>query len=276
MLAAACLSRAVGAAPPAAPPRVASFGICADQMVLLMARRDRIASVSADAAGPLSVFADRARGLPTNRGGAEDVLASGATVLVTSSPLDRQSAAALAKFGVRVVDVPPADDWPDIETMTRTVAAAIGEPGRGRAVIADMRRRLAILRPRTPRSTWPTVVYYRPDGGGAGRGTFVDASLAAAGLRNLQAEDGPAGWSGMPVERTVMRPPDVFAVSYFDTNRNGLAVLRRNPVLWGAARRRPVIDVPGRYWNCGSPLLVDAVAALARASARYRHARRAP
>ena len=78
----------------------------------------------------------------------------------------------------------------------------------------------------------------------------------------------------MPVERTVMAQPDFFAVSYFDSLQNGLTALKRNPVLWGAARHRPVIDVPGKYWNCGSPLLVDAVEKLAAAKAVYLRSRR--
>ena len=151
------------------PPRVVSFGLCADQMVLMLARRERIASVSRDATGSLSVFADRARGLPTNRGTAEEVLASGATLLVTSNAVDRRSAEALAKFGVKVVEMPFANDFAEVETMTRTIASAMGEGARGDEIIADMHRRLARVRPRTPRSTWPTVVYYRPDGGGGGR-----------------------------------------------------------------------------------------------------------
>lgn len=253
------------AAPPA--PRVASFGLCADQMVLMLARRDQIASVSTEATGPLSALAARARGLPRNRGSAEEVLASGATVFLTSDIVDKRSAAALAKFGVKVVAVPFANSWPEVEQMTRTIADALGNPTAGARLIADMRRRLAAVRPATPRSSWPGVVYYRPDGGGGGAGTFIDASLEAAGFRNLQAERGPPGWAGMPVERVVLHQPDLFAVSYFDTSNNALSVLRRNPVLWGAARRRPVVNIPGKYWNCGSPLLVDAVEALARARA---------
>lgn len=258
----------------APPPRVASFGLCADQMVLLLADRAQIASVSSEALGPLSQFVARARGLPVNRGAAEEILASGADVLLTSSAMDRRSAQALAKFGVRMVEVPFANSWSEVEAMTRLTAGHIGQRARGEAVIADIRRRLAVAAPKESRSAWPTVVYYRPDGGGAGAGTFVDASLAAAGWNNLQVAWGPPLWSGVPVERVVKTPPDAFAVSYFDTNRNASSILRRNPVLWGKARTRPVLNVPGKYWNCGSPLLVDAVEMLVAERAKLLSGRR--
>ena len=63
-----------------------------------------------------------------------------------------------------------ANGWREIETMTRSVARAIGRAAQGEAAIADMRRRLAKAKPAEPRAAWPTAIYYRPDGGGAGSG----------------------------------------------------------------------------------------------------------
>ena len=245
-------------------PRIASFGLCADQILLMLADPDQIVSVSDQATGPLSVYRDRARAFPVNRGSAEEVIASGATLLLHSDAMNKRSADALASFGIKTISVPFANSWAEVDAMTRLIARAIDREARGEAVIADMHRRLARLRPAEPLAQWPTVIYYRPDGGGAGTGTFVDESLRAAGFRNLQAEWGPPLWSGVPVEQIVRQPPDLFAVSYFDTNNNASSVLRRNPVLWGHARTRPVLNVPGKYWNCGSPLLIDAVELLAR------------
>ncbi|WP_324741144.1 ABC transporter substrate-binding protein [Tsuneonella sp. CC-YZS046] len=244
-------------------PRAASFGLCADQMLLMLGDRAQIASVSAQATGPLSFYAGRARGFPANRGAAEEIIASGAKLLLVSDAMDQRSAEALARFGVKVVQVPLANEWAEVEQMTREIAQALGQRPRGEAVIADMRARLTRARAAAPRSDWPTVIYYRPDGGGAGAGTFVDISLTAAGFRNLQREWGPPLWEGVPVERVVLDPPDMFAVSYFDTSTRASATLRRNPVLWGKARTRPVLNVHGKYWNCGSPLLVEAVEQLA-------------
>ncbi|MDB5725949.1 MAG: transporter substrate-binding protein [Novosphingobium sp.] len=262
------------AIPASAKVRVASMGLCADQMAIMLADRGQIASVSAEATGPLSQLAAQARGLPINRGSAEELIASRADVLLTSTTVNKQTQDALRKFGVRVFDLPFANSWAEVEAMTRQAAAELGQRVRGEAVIADMRRRLARAAPKEPRSAWPTVVYYRPDMGGAGAGTFVDVSLTAAGWNNLQATWGPPLWSGVPVERVVLTPPDAFAVSYFDTNRNGGSVLRRNPVLWGSARTRPVLNVPGRFWNCGSPLLVEAVELLAAERAKLLARRR--
>ena len=247
----------------AAPVRVASYGLCADQMVLMLAPREQIAAVSPQATGPLSHYAARARGIPATRGSAEEILASGARLLVTSDMMDKRTMAALDRFGIAVLPLPFANDWAEITAMTRDVAEALGRPERGEAVIADMRATLAAARPSEPRGHWPSIIYYRPDGGGAGGGTFVDAALQAAGYRNLQAEWGPPGWGGVPLERVIGAPPSAFAVSYFDGAAPSSTVLRRNPLLWGKAQHRPILSVPGKYWNCGSPLLAEAVKWLA-------------
>jgi iron complex transport system substrate-binding protein len=252
-------------------PKAASFGLCADQMLMMLADPRQIASLSAQATGPLSAYASKAKAYPTNRGSAEEVIASGAKLLLQSDAVSQQSAAALRSFGVKVVQIPLANSWAEVDAVVRDIARELGQVARGEALIANMHQRLAAIRPPEPISHWPRIIYYRPDGGGAGSGTFVDISLNAAGFRNVQAEWGPPLWSGIPAERVVRQPPDAFAVSYFDTSNNGSSVLRRNPVLWGQARSRPVIIVAGKYWNCGSPLLVDAVELLAKERQKLMH-----
>ena len=259
---AAVLMTAAVAPATAAAPRVASYGLCADQMALMLADRAQIAAVSDQATSPLSHYADRAKGLPVTRGAAEEIIASGAQVFLTSDNLNPYTAKALAQTNITVLTLPLANSWAEVADLTRTVASALEQLRRGDAILADMHQRLARLAQETS-SARPRVVYYRPDSGGAGRGTFVDIAIEAAGFANLQREIGIDGWRGVPLEQVVLSPPDAFIVSYFDTNRRNANFLRRNPVLWGTARQRPTIDVPGKYWNCGAPLLVLAAETMA-------------
>lgn len=256
------LITAAAAPATAAAPRVASYGLCADQMALMLADRAQIAAVSDQATSPLSHYADRAKGLPVTRGSAEEIIASGAQVFLTSDNLNPYTAKALAQTNITVLTLPLANSWADVEDLTRSVARTLQQSRRGEAILADMHRRLERLARDKP-ATLPRVVYYRPDGGGAGRGTFVDIAIEAAGFANMQREIGIDGWRGVPLEKVVLSPPDAFITSYFDTNRRNANFLRRNPVLWGTARQRPTIDVPGKYWNCGTPLLVLAAETMA-------------
>lgn len=260
----AAMLMAIAVAPATAvPPRVASYGLCADQMALMLADRSQIAAVSDQATSPLSHYADRARGLPVTRGSAEEIIASGAQVFLTSDRINPWTTKALAQTNITVINLPLVNSWAEVEDLTRSVADALHQTRRGEAILADMHRRLEQLAREKP-APLPRVVYYRPDGGGAGRGTFVDIAIEAAGFANMQRALGVDGWRGVPIETVVLNPPDAFITSYFGTNRRNANFLRRNPVLWGTARLRPTIDVPGKYWNCGTPLLVLAAETMAR------------
>lgn len=255
----------LAAGPAAAGPRAASTTLCGDQYLLALADRSQIASVSWMAIGPHSFHADRAAGLPQNRGAIEQLVAAGADLLVTGPGTDPQTRRALARFGIDAVEIDMAPDFDGIAANLRRVATALGEPARGEAAVAAMQARLAALAP-PPDAPRPRIVYYRPDGGGAGLGTIVDAALSAAGYANLQAERGMRGWGGLPAEALALDPPDGFVISYFDTGAQSVRRrLGRNPILQAAFGAKPVVAVPGDRWACAHPMVVEAVAALVAA-----------
>lgn len=260
---AALLAGAAAAEPRA--PRAASTTVCADQYLLALADRDRIASLSWMAPGPYSYLAAEAEGLPLNRGGLEELVAAGADLVILSGGADARTRRALAAFGIEAVVIEHATDFEGVAENLRIVAEAIGRPERGAALAAEMAARLAAAAP-PPGAPRPRVVYYRPDGGGAGAGTFVDAVLIAAGYVNMQAEKGQTGWTGLPAEFLAVDPPDGFVVSFFDSTEASVqSRLQRNPILERAFRARPVLDVPGPQWACPHPYAVTAVETLAAA-----------
>ncbi|NBC95101.1 MAG: ABC transporter substrate-binding protein [Deinococcus-Thermus bacterium] len=242
------------------PPRAASTTLCGDQYLLTLAEPAQIVSLSWQATGPLSHYAERARGYPTNRGSAEEV--------ILSHGVDPQTRRVLDAFEITHVEVESVPGFDGVARNVRRVAAALGRPAAGEAAIAAMRARLDALRGEA-RGPDPLVAYFRPDGGGAAADTFVDAALRAAGYRNLQRELGQRGWSRLPAEALVRHPPDGFVVSFFDTTAASVSTrLRRNPILDAAMARGTVIAVPGRFWLCAHPLLVDAAELLARERTR--------
>lgn len=272
-----CLALALGASATLADghPRAASTTLCADEYLLALAERERIASVSWMATGDYAFDPEAAAGLPANRGSVEELIAADAELVVLTRGADPQTARVLDAFGIEAVELPVANDFDAIAENVMTLARALGREIRGEHVVDAMRARLEALAP-APDALRPRVVYYRPGGGGAGAGTFVDAVLTAAGYVNVQAERGDTGWGGLPAEALALDPPDGIVVSYFDADRASVAsVLGRNPLLDDLAASRPVITVPGAYWSCAHPRLVEAVALLA-AAREERFARSAP
>ena len=243
-------------------PRVASTALCADQFVMGLAAPEQIVSVSWQADGPLSLFADRYRGWPMNRGEAEELLYLEADIVVTPAWQARDTREMLERFGVAVIEIPLVNSFADIRALTRRVATAIGRPEAGRQAVADLDASLAAAADLVGAGR-PVAADYRPGGGSAGIGTFVDATLQAAGLRNLKAEVGAAGWGRLSLETVLTHRPDLFVTSFFDTAHQGrMTGFSRHPMLVELMNGSPLAPVPGRAWVCGGWFIHEAVDAL--------------
>ncbi|HVI53412.1 MAG TPA: ABC transporter substrate-binding protein [Candidatus Sulfotelmatobacter sp.] len=249
-----------------AEDRVASLNLCSDQAVMALLPRQRIVGLSRWAADPhLSAVAVQAQGIPTLSASAESVLLSNATTVVTGTYGDGKTLALLQKLGVRVIRVPAADSFPEVMTALRAAANDLGDPARGEALTVELQGRIDRLAAQSPEHR-PLAAYYRPDGGTAGRGTSVDTAMTAAGYRNLAAELGKQGWTGLDLETLLLHPPEVIITSFFDGRpwslHNGFA---HHPVFRAALDRTRIVDIPGRLWSCGGWPLVDAAETLATA-----------
>lgn len=241
-------------------PRVASVNICGDQFLMMLADPSQIASLSWQSSSDLSFFAADAAAFLQNRGTAEELLDQDIDVLVLADYGDQQLKKIMTRFGVQIVELPLSEEFSEVEETVRRVAGAIGRTEQGGALIDGMEERLSRVARETAVASRPRGLYFRSDGGGAGLRTFVHTAMETAGFRNLQAELGDEGWRTLPFEHVVMSPPDVFVTSFFDSPYASVrSAFRYHPVFWHLAKDKPLIQVPGKYWPCASPLLVNAV-----------------
>ncbi|MEM1139245.1 MAG: ABC transporter substrate-binding protein [Pseudomonadota bacterium] len=261
------MSKPVAASDDGALPRVASGSLCADQYILALADREQIVSLTWQAEGALSAFADRAAGIPINYGAAEEFIASETDLVVVNQWGATELRRVLGRFNIAIVELPLVEDFATIQATVSQVAHAIGQSARGESIIADMQSRLAVVdRLREEQPIAPRAVYFRPDGGGAGEGTFVNTAMVRAGFVNVSSHYGTAGWGRVPLEQLVLNPPDVIVTSFFDTAYDSLARRFGTHSLYRQlAEDVPVIAVPGKLWPCSVPMIAEATELLARA-----------
>jgi iron complex transport system substrate-binding protein len=170
----------------ARPLRVMSVNLCTDQLLLQLLPPERIASVSWLARDPGSSTTTReAAAVAVNHGLAEEVLAQRPDLVVASSFGTPTLRAMLHRLGYPLVEIDDASDVAGIRRATRTLAAAVGEPARGEALIAAMDAKFAALA-RDPGSPIRIAAWDR-SGVSAPRGTLHDAVLSATGARNVGA-----------------------------------------------------------------------------------------
>jgi iron complex transport system substrate-binding protein len=242
-----------------APQRIVSIDSCADQLLLTLAPRERIAALSHLATRPdLSNLWREARGILKVRGSAEEVLALAPDLVLAGAYRGRHTVELLRRFGVPVVTLARAKDFADVRGLIERVAEAIGEEARGEAALAAMDRELARLASTPPR----TGAYYRQGGYTSGSGTLTDAVMEAATMVNVAVAAGLEGSGYLPLERLLVQRPQWLITSDYkrDVPTLGSRALR-HPALRDLAGGELVL--PGRLTSCGGGWNIEAVRRLA-------------
>lgn len=241
-----------------------SLDYCADQFVLKLADRDQIAGVSPDAGKDFSFMRAEAAGLPVVRSTAEDVLAQRPDLVVRSYGGGPGVEHLMARAAVPVAQLGYAGDFDGVRANVRDMAAALGHPARGEALIAEMDARLAAVagQARSGRA----ALYLTPAGVTTGAGSLVHVLLEAAGLENFEQQP---GWRPIPLERLAREQPDLIAFARFGAagHQSDAWSAARHPIAQRQLAERPVAAVDGAWTACGGWFLAEAVETLAAAGA---------
>ena len=228
------------------PLRVASLNLCADEYLLLLARPERVVSVSylsQDAQeSPLWRTARRYRG---NRGSLEDVLTQRPDLVLTMGGGGRAGALLAGRLHIRSIDLPNPSDLAGVAANLRTVAAALGTPRRALPWIA----RLKALERRSP-STEVDAVWVS-GGGQSLSGTGLGAEwLRLAGYRQRSLPGGR-----LSLEMMLTSPPKVLIRSNYRSGQ--MSAGERwldNPIIRRSPSRKVITE--GRVWTCMGPLML--------------------
>lgn len=243
-----------------AAPRVMSLDQCADQYVLALAPREVIVGLSPRVDASDSYLRGQSLGLPRRRASSEAVLAARPQVVVRFWGGDGRLAADLTRRGVRVVRINEASDFDGVRADVRRVAAALGEPARGEALIAHMD---AQLRAAAGAGREREALYLTPSGFTAGPGTLIDAMLRAAGYRNAAKRP---GYEPVSMERLIQHPPGALALGFFSPDDVAAQQwgVGRHRLLRQLAQGHVVARLPASVLGCPAWFAGDAVEALGK------------
>lgn len=247
-----------GAPALAVPKRVASLNLCSDELALLLAAPGQLVSVSRLGADVHeTALARRAQGLAVNRGRVTDVVGLSPDLVITSGG-DPNAAATAKRLGLAVLELPQPETLADVRANVRTVAAALGRPQAGEAVIGRMDTALAGLVQATP----ALLV----SGGGL---TVAADGLAAEWLRHagLVQQQVPRGQ--LSLERLLADPPKVMVVTQYRSGQTSLnQAWLEHPALASLPNNVRKIESDGRPWTCLGPTLAPEIARLRAQVAR--------
>jgi iron complex transport system substrate-binding protein len=241
----------------ARPLRVMALDQCADQYVLAL-RPDAELALSPRADDPDAWLREAAAGRQRVRPTLEAAIAFQPDVVVRYWGGEHRLLARLEATGVQVVTISDAHDFNAVRDNIRAVSQGLGVPGRGEVLAARMD---ATLRRATPGPDAPhrMALYLTAGGFTAGKGTLMDAILAAAGLGNAAAKP---FFAPVSVERIALFPPARFVLGFFDQPRGDWRGPGRHPVVQRAAKGRIAARLPSAALTCPAWFAADAAAML--------------
>jgi iron complex transport system substrate-binding protein len=247
------------------PQRIVSLDLCADQLLIGLVGRERIAAVTHLAADPeVSAGWEQAKGLPVTRGAAEDVLRHRPDLVLAGPFGVAPTVSLLRRLKANVVVVPMATDLAGVRAAVRVIAAAVGEAARGEAVISAFDRRLAEVKTE-PHASAPSAVVYEVGGAVPLAGSLADAALTAAGFRNKAGSYRLTRGGQVPLELLAAGPPDLIILSSpADEYRTVVSDNLRHPALAALRRNHASAVVPWRMWLCGTPQIAETIVRLAQ------------
>ncbi|MGH6609321.1 MAG: ABC transporter substrate-binding protein, partial [Burkholderiaceae bacterium] len=201
----------------AAPQRIVSLNLCADELVLRLATPGTVQSVTWLARDPeLSNVSDLAQRVPVNQGRAEEIVPLQPDLVITGTYTTRMTAALLKRLDVPVLEIGVANSVDQAIRQIETVAAALGARERGAQLIADIKGRIAAL-PVTPViADQPVAAIFQPNGFTIGEGSLVNDLMRRAGLRNLAVEQRITHYGLLPLESLLRAQPDFLIVNAAD------------------------------------------------------------
>ena len=235
---------------------VASLNLCTDEYLLLLARRQEIASVSFLSQDPLeSPLWRSARRYPANRGSIEDVLARRPDIVLTMGGGGRATRLLAGRVHIRAVELVSANSLRDVATNLRSVAAALGEPRRA----APWVERLAQLQRTSPIAA-KDALWLSGGGQSLAAGSIGAQWLRLAGLEQRALPGGRAS-----LETLLVQPPAVLVQSRYRSAQVSSGTRWLNhPIVRHAKSQKLTTD--GRPWTCMGPLMIGEIERLRAAS----------
>ncbi len=259
----ALLSAPLQAAP---PQRIVSMSLCTDQLLLLLAERRQIASLSVWARDrDMSYLIDRVGDIPLNNATLEEVVRYEPDLVVTSRFAAWDAARFLRRLDYDVRVIPQPKSIAEIYALLRLVGGWIGHENEAEALIDEMRARLRQIEQRYAGRPQKSVIVYSPNGFTIGADTLENDVFEHAGYVNLAARMGIEGFQTIPLERLIAADPDVLQIDRNLSRPDSLATAHvGHPVLDKLIRHREALDIPVALRICPGPMIVDAVEMMAR------------
>lgn len=263
---------------PAAPRAIVSLTLTSDEILFDLVAPGRLRAIEVFATDPgISNVADRAQSVPLKvTGEKETILSLQPDLVFVADWKEPEFIQALRDAKVPVFVVRAPNTFADLTTAVTQIATLVGEPDKGKALLATVDQRLQAVATRVA-GVAPekrvSVLSYSFWGSTYAKGTSFDTLVDRAGLVNAATRAGLAGWPQLSTETLLQLDPDVIVLPSWSYDGKAdpnqfLKTFLADPAFAGlkAVKNRRVLILPDRHLQSNSQYMVDGVEDLARAA----------
>jgi len=260
------LTRSLKAKIPAYPKRIVSINPCADALLMQLADKRQIASVSRYSHDKRATSIPLALALqfPATSGTAEEILAMRPDLVVAGSHVAIPTARALERLGIPLVKLSIPQSVAESQEQISKLSEIVGAPTRGKRLNKAISS--AFVKAKPVDSKLVPALIWRSGGLVPGDGTLPDELLRRTGFENVSKSYGLKQWDILPLEHLVARPPRLlFSNGGGDKEARQRDRMLSHPVLERLSHRITISDYPARLLHCAGPTLIEAVTVLSAA-----------
>jgi iron complex transport system substrate-binding protein len=240
-------SLALASAGEARPSRVVSLNLCTDELLLMLAAPEQIASVTHLSQSPAeSAVWRQARRHRRNDGSLISTVPLRPDLLLTMGGGVRDRAGIAARLGLKTLDLPYPDSLADVKASIEQVAAAIGRDTAGRQLV----RRIETLQRSAPRRQRDTIWL-----GGGGQ-SVSDTGLGAQWMRLAGYRQRRLAGERVSLEQLLVQPPEILLRSDYRGRQYSAGQRWLGHPLAGGTSRSRSVRTDGRRWTCMGPTLI--------------------
>jgi iron complex transport system substrate-binding protein len=243
----------------AAALKAASLNLCTDELLLMLARPDQIASVThlAHQAEETPLWR-QARRYPRNDGSLLSVVERRPTIVFTMGGQGQDRRRIAERLGIRTIVLPFPQHLDDVMASVRTVAHALGTVDRGESLVGQMKG----LGQTAPVQRSDTL-YLSSGGLTVAPDGLASAWMGLAGLRQRAVRG-----DRVSLEQLLVAPPSVLLKSSYRSGQYSIEQRWHSHPLARRAKAKRTLVTDGRLWTCMGPLLVPEILRLRRELAR--------
>jgi len=249
----------------AKPKRIASMNLCTDQYLLLLAdpSTSTIVTITWLAHNQKSsYYFQRAKNIPANHGDPEEIISYQPDLIVGGLYSARISTRILTQLGYRVELFDHPTSIEQVRQQLRRIGDLIGRRAYSELIINKMNLRLKEVMS-LPKKNAPTIMQYAPSGFTVGRETLVGDIMYHAGWRNSASVAGIKKTGYVDLETLIVIAPLALIDSPLAPNSFSYSeIMLKHPALLRAKRPKIRLAINPAFWNCGGPMLIDAIVQL--------------